>query len=180
MPRRKLGGHISCSRECKKMWRNEPSHSQVNSYFGSWSSNGLPNLQRAIVSVKIHWIKKFFDIIKKLLKRRCLNWLAWPIWTSKTEVWPKERPGVKLAIKLLTTKSQESTRFPYVQVTCDIPLESSQQRLQFCFKLHLNQRSSHKVMGPQNHRNPNLGNFGTPIWESWDKMSFGCGPRGEA
>jgi hypothetical protein len=27
--------HISCSRECKRMWENEPSHSQVNSYFGS-------------------------------------------------------------------------------------------------------------------------------------------------
>ncbi len=26
---------------------------------------------------------------------------------------------------------------------------------------------------------PNLGDFGTPTWESWDKKPFGCGPRGE-
>jgi hypothetical protein len=35
-------------------------------------------------------------------------------------------------------------------------------------------------MGPQSHRSPNFGNFGTLIWESWDKMPFGSGPRGEA
>jgi hypothetical protein len=35
---------------------NEPSHSQMNCHFGSWSPNGLPNLQRVIVGVKTHWI----------------------------------------------------------------------------------------------------------------------------
>jgi len=35
-------------------------------------------------------------------------------------------------------------------------------------------------MGPQSRGSPNFGNFGTPIWESWDKMPFGCGLRGEA
>jgi len=34
-------------------------------------------------------------------------------------------------------------------------------------------------MRPQSHGSPNFGNFGTPIWESRDKMPFGCGPRGE-
>jgi len=36
-----------------------------------------------------------------------------------------------------------------------------------------------KVMGPQNHKTSNFGNFETPIWESQDNMSFGCGPRGK-
>jgi len=35
-------------------------------------------------------------------------------------------------------------------------------------------------MGPQSRGNPNFGNFGTLIWESKDKMPFGCGPHGEA
>jgi len=39
---------------------------------------------------------------------------------------------------------------------------------------------SNKVMGPQIHESLNFGNFGTPIWEFRDKMSFGCGLRGEA
>jgi hypothetical protein len=51
--------HISCSRECKRMWGNEPPHSQMNSHFGSGSPNGLLNFQRAITRVKTHWIKKF-------------------------------------------------------------------------------------------------------------------------
>jgi hypothetical protein len=35
-------------------------------------------------------------------------------------------------------------------------------------------------MGPQNHENPNFGNFKTSVWELWDKMPFGCGFRGKA
>jgi hypothetical protein len=35
-------------------------------------------------------------------------------------------------------------------------------------------------MKPQSYKNPNFGNFGTSIWESQDKMPFGCGPHGEA
>jgi len=51
--------HISCSWECKRVWGNEPPHSQMSSHFGSWSPNGLPNLQRVIAGVKTHWIEKF-------------------------------------------------------------------------------------------------------------------------
>jgi hypothetical protein len=38
---------------------NEPSHSLMNSHFGSWSPNGFSNVQRAIAGVKTHWIEKF-------------------------------------------------------------------------------------------------------------------------
>jgi hypothetical protein len=43
-------------RECE----NEDSHSQVSSNFGSWSPDGLPNLQRAIAKVKTPYIKELF------------------------------------------------------------------------------------------------------------------------
>jgi hypothetical protein len=72
-----------------------------------------------------------------------------PFGHLKHKLWPKERLGVKLTIWLLITKSQESTRFPCVQVVCDIMLESSWQRLQLYFITHFNQRSAHKIMGPQ-------------------------------
>jgi hypothetical protein len=87
-----------------------------------------------------------------------------------------------LVVWLPTTKSQESTPFLCVQMacdismTCDILLESSQWGLQLHFRLHLNQRSARKVMAPQSRKSFNLGNFGTPTWESRDKKSFGCGP----
>jgi hypothetical protein len=90
----------------------------------------------------------------------------------KHKLWPKERSGVKLAIWLPTTNSEESTRFPCVQVACNIPLESYQWKLQLCFRPHLNKRSTHKVMGPQSYGNLNFGNFGTPIWESQNKNAI--------
>jgi hypothetical protein len=61
-------------------------------------------------------------------------------------------------------------------MACDISLKSSQQKLQLCFKPHLDPRFAHKVMVLQSCGSPNLGDFGTPIWESQDKKPFGCGP----
>ncbi len=72
---------------------------------------------------------------------------------------PKERSKVKLTIWLSTTKSQESPRFPCMQVACNILLKRSWRGLQLCFRTHLNHRFTHKVMGPQNRENPNFGNF---------------------
>jgi len=82
------------------------------------------------------------------------------------KLWLEERLGVKLTMWLPTIKSQESTQFSYVQVACTIPLERSRPGLQLCFRSHLNQRSAHKVMGPQSCKSPNCENFGTPTWES--------------
>jgi len=70
-----------------------------------------------------------------------------PFGQLKHELWPKEQPWIKLTIWLLATKSRESPRFPCMQVTCDIPLESFQWGLQLYFIFNLNQRFSHKVVG---------------------------------
>jgi hypothetical protein len=84
VPRRKPMSHISCSRECGRVWENEPSHSQLNSHFGNWSFDGLLNLQRAIAGVKTHWIEEFFISLKNSWNLYVWNGLAWPIWTLKT------------------------------------------------------------------------------------------------
>jgi hypothetical protein len=104
----------------------------------------------------------------------------YPFGYLKHKLWAKEGPGVKLAIWLSTTKSQESLRFICVQVACHIPLKSSRQELQIFFKHNFNQRFLHKVMGLQSRESLNLKNFGTTTWESWDKMTFGCSSRGQA
>jgi hypothetical protein len=87
-----------------------------------------------------------------------------PFGHLKHKLWPKERSKIKLAISLLTIKSRESTRFPCVQMACNLQLKSSWQDLQLFFKPHHNQRSTHKIMGPQSCGSPNSGNFETPIW----------------
>jgi hypothetical protein len=60
----------SHSRKCEKVWGNEPTHSRVDSHFGSWSPYGLLNFQKTIWKAKIHWI----DTIEKFLRRRYLKW----------------------------------------------------------------------------------------------------------
>jgi hypothetical protein len=72
-----------------------------------------------------------------------------PFGHLKQKLWPKERSGVKLAIWLSTIKSQESTWFTCVQVACNIPLKSSRQGLQLCFRPHLNPRSAAKLWAPK-------------------------------
>jgi hypothetical protein len=62
--RGKPGRHILYSRECRRVWENEPSHSQVSSHFGSWSPDELPNLQGVIAGIKTHWIEEFFISLK--------------------------------------------------------------------------------------------------------------------
>jgi hypothetical protein len=72
----------------------------------------------------------------------------------KHKLCAKEGPGVKLAIWLPTTKSQESTRFPCVQATCDILLKSSRRGLQLCFRPHRDRRFAQEVMCLQSCESP--------------------------
>jgi len=90
----------------------------------------------------------------------------------KHKLWLKERPGIKLLIWLPTRKSRESTRFTCLQMEYDILLKSSRRGLQLCFRLHLDPRAAHKVMGLQSHGSPNFGDFKTFTWESRDKKAI--------
>jgi hypothetical protein len=90
-PRVKPGSHISCSWECGRMWRNEPPHSQMSSHFASWSPNGLPNFQKAITRVKIHWIEEFFISLEALGTYLFKMGLHDPFGYLKHKLWPKER-----------------------------------------------------------------------------------------
>ncbi len=45
--------------KCKRVWGNEPTHSQVDSHFGSWSPYEVLNVLRVISRVTNHWIKDF-------------------------------------------------------------------------------------------------------------------------
>jgi hypothetical protein len=53
-----------------------------------------------------------------------------------------------------------------------MPLESSRQELQLCFRPRPNHRSEQRVIVLQSCGSPNRDNFGTPPWESWDKKPF--------
>jgi hypothetical protein len=83
------------------------------------------------------------------------------------KLWPKEGSGVN-------TKSQELTQIRCLQEECDMALESSQRELQDYFRPHLNWRFEQEVMDAQNPGNANRDSFKTPLWESREKVTFGC------
>jgi hypothetical protein len=101
-----------------------------------------------------------------------------PFRDLQPKLWAKEGPGVKLAIWLPTTKSWESTSSQRLQKECDKALESSRGELQLWFRPHSNRRLELGDMSSQSPRSPTRDNFGTPPWDSREKVPFGCGSRG--
>jgi len=118
--------------------------------------------------------------IGKLLKFRCQNGLAWPIWTSKTQVMPKEGSGVKLPIWLPSIKKSRIDPISLCVGGVWHIVEKLLMRATILLQTSFQSEVSTQSYGPQSCRNPNFENFKTPIWESQDKMSFGCEPRGKA
>jgi hypothetical protein len=102
-----------------------------------------------------------------------------PFGHLQPKLWAKERPGVKLAVWLPTTKSRESTYFWCLQQECDMALESSRRELQLWFKPRLELSLGEKLWASKRPGNPNWDSFGTPLWESREKEPFGCSLRAE-
>jgi len=101
-----------------------------------------------------------------------------PFGHLQLKLWAKERPGVKLAVWLLTTKSRESTSSRGLQKECNRALESYWRELKLWFRPHSNRRLEPGDMSVQSHESPTRNNFGIPPWESQEKVPFGCGSRG--
>jgi hypothetical protein len=102
-----------------------------------------------------------------------------PFGHLQPKLWAKEGPRVKLTVWLPTTKSQESTWFQRFQKECDMASKSSRKELWDCCRPHPNRRSEQEVMDAQSPGSPTRDNFGTPPWESREKVSFECSPRRE-
>jgi hypothetical protein len=83
----------------------------------------------------------------------------WSFEHPQPKLWVKERPGVKLAVWLLTTKSRESTRSRRALGECDTTLKSSRRGLQVWFRPRPDRRSGREVMMSQSPENPKPGQF---------------------
>jgi hypothetical protein len=82
------------------MWRNEPTHSQVDSHFGSWNFYGVPNLQRSISGSKLIGLKSSLYHLKALETYMSKMGLHNSFEYLKNKLWPKEGSGVKVPIWL--------------------------------------------------------------------------------
>jgi hypothetical protein len=78
----------------------------------------------------------------------------WPFGHLQPKQWTKEEPGVKLAIWLPTTKSQESTSSWRCLEECNTALESSRRELQLWFRTHPDPSSGQGVMAVQSSGSP--------------------------
>jgi len=90
----------------------------------------------------------------------------WQFRHLQPKLWAKEGPGVKLAVWLSTTKSQESTFSRRLLEECDTALESSRRELQHWFKTCSDPSLGRGVMAVQSSGSPAgtlLGlHFGSP------------------
>jgi hypothetical protein len=73
----------------------------------------------------------------------------WPFGHLQPKLWAKEGPGVKLAVRLPTTKSQESTLSRRALGQCDMSLERSRRGLQYWFRPRPDPRSGRGIMAVQ-------------------------------
>jgi hypothetical protein len=58
----------------RRVWGNEPSHSQVNSHVGNWNPKWTPKRSERDYRGQNPLPWSILYIIEKLLKRRCLKW----------------------------------------------------------------------------------------------------------
>jgi hypothetical protein len=114
-------------------------------------------------------------IMRKLLERRCLKWACMThLDISNTSYAQKKGRESNCQIWLSTTKSWELPQFLYVQVTCNITLESFWQRAITLLQTSSRSKVYTQCYGPSELWESQFWNFGTPIWESREKMTFGC------
>jgi len=102
-----------------------------------------------------------------------------PFGHLQPKLWAKEGPGVKLAVWLPTTKSQESTSSWRCLKECGMALESFWQELHLWFKPRPDLSLGQGALSVQSPRIPTWDSFGTPTWESREKEPFGCSLRCE-
>jgi hypothetical protein len=83
----------------------------------------------------------------------------WSFGHLQLKLLAKEGPGVKLAVWLPTTKSQESTRSRHALGECDMALESSWRGLQVLFRARPDRRLGREAMMSQSPGSPKPGQF---------------------
>jgi hypothetical protein len=83
-------------KECKRVWGNEPSHSQVNFHLDSWSPKWTPEFSESNCMGQNSMDQCVPYIIEKFLNVDVWNGLVWPIWTFETQVMMKREVGSQI------------------------------------------------------------------------------------
>jgi hypothetical protein len=147
---------------------------------GTWESFGTPKISEFDRKGQNTSPWGVFYIIRKLSKCRCRKWPRMShLDICITSYGKKKGRESNWQFDSRPLKVGNRPRPWRVWVACNTPLETSQGKLQVCFKPHPNRRSEQRVMNLQSPKNPNWDSFETPPWESWDKKPFRCRCCGE-
>jgi hypothetical protein len=173
------GSHITYSRECKKVWGSEPSHSQVNSHVGSWSPKRTPKSSERDCRSQISSPWRVFYIIGKVLKCRFPKWPCMShLDICSTSYGQKKGRESKVPVwEKMTFDHEKSGIDPIYLAAGNMPhiVGKLSTRLQLCFRPHRNRRSAEKVPGVLAG-----GISGLPRGSPGREKPFGCQPRGES
>jgi hypothetical protein len=165
----------------QRVWRNEPSHSQVNSHVGSWSPERSPkSLERDCRGQNsLPW--RFFYIIRKLLKCRCLKWACMThldIWNTsygqkkgRESNWQFDSRALKVGNwpDLLGCRWRATYRWKALDKGYSFALDRTVIRGLLA-----------KLWGSKFSGVPTGGISGLPHGSPGREKQFGCRPRGEA
>jgi hypothetical protein len=165
----KLGSHISCSQECRKMWG-------MNPHTAKW----IPTLelQRAIAVVKIHWIEEFLISLESSWNVDVWNGLTLFIWILKNISYGQKN-GQKSNYQFDSWPLKVGNHLN--SFTCrwcaTYLLKALNEGYNFALELILIRGLQEKLWASKIAEVPILGISGLPTWESWDKMTFECWPH---
>ncbi len=165
----------------QRVWGNEPSHSQMNSYVGSWSPKTTPEFSKRNCRGQNSSSWGFFYIIGKLLKCRCLKWARiahLDIWNTnygqkkgRESNWQFDSRPLKvenrpdfLGCRWRATYRWKALDKGYNFVSNLVAIRGLHKKL-----------CALKVAGVPIH-----GISGLPLGNPGTKWPFGCGPRGVA
>jgi len=87
------------------VWGNKPTHSQMDSHFGSWKPYGISNLQKGNLKVKFIGLQSFLYHWKNLEILLFKMSSHDPFEYLKHKLWPKEGSKIKVSIWLLPIKN---------------------------------------------------------------------------
>jgi len=102
----------------------------------------------------------------------------WPFGHLSPKWWAKEGPGVKLAVWLPTTKSQESTSSQPPNWECEMSLKRSWRGLQLWFRPRRDQTLKSGVMSSQSPRTPTGTVSGLQSWSLREKSHLDVASAG--
>jgi hypothetical protein len=165
----------------QRVWRNEPSHSQVNFHVESSSPEWTPEFLERNCRGQNSSPWGVLYIIKKLLKRRCLKWACIAhlnIWNTsygqkkgRESNWQFDSQPLKVRIRPDFRAFRQCSTYRWKSLDEGYNFASNLIAIGGLHK----KLCAHKVVEV-----PIVGISGLPLGSPGTNKPFGCGPHGEA